>query len=74
MKGPIPELVREFYGDGEKQTAMVNKERIGLFVAQITADPRTLDQYMFIYYDARTMNEIYEVAGRIAGEDFFLRP
>jgi len=70
MKGPIPELLREFYGDGEKKTAMANKERIGLFVAKIIADPRTLNQYVFIYDDARTMNEIYEVAGRIAGEDF----
>jgi hypothetical protein len=70
VKGPIPELVREFYGDGEKKTAMVNKERIGLFVAQIIADPRTLNQYVFIYDDVRTMNEIYEVASRIAGEDF----
>jgi hypothetical protein len=70
VKGQIPELVRQFYGDGEKKTAMVNKERIGLFVAQIIADPRTLNQYVFIYDDARTLNEIYEVASRIAGEDF----
>jgi hypothetical protein len=70
VKGPIPELVREFYGDGEKKTSMVNRERIGLFVAQIIADPRTLNQYVFIYDDVRTMNEIYEVASRIAGEDF----
>jgi hypothetical protein len=70
VKGPVPELVREFYGDGEKKTAMVNKERIGLFVAQIIADPRTLNQYVFIYDDMRTMNEIYEAASHIAGEDF----
>ncbi|KIM82049.1 hypothetical protein PILCRDRAFT_8280 [Piloderma croceum F 1598] len=54
VKGPIPELVREFYGDGEKKIAMANKENMGLFVAQIIADP----------------NEIYEVASRISGEDF----
>jgi len=70
VKGPIPELVCEFYGDGEKKTAMVNRERIGLFVAQIIADLRTLNQYVFIYDDMRNMNDIYEVASRIAGEDF----
>jgi hypothetical protein len=70
VKGPIPELVREFCGDGEKKTAMVNKDGMGLYVAQIIADPRTLNQYVFIYDDVRTMNEIYEVAGCIAGEDF----
>jgi len=70
VKGPIPELVREFYGDGEKKIAMTNKENMGLFVAQIIADPRTLNQYVFMYDDVRTTNEIYEVASRIAGEDF----
>ena len=70
MKGPIPELVCEFYGDGEKKTVMVNKDRIRLFVTQIIADPWTLNQYVFIYDDARTINEIYEVASCITGEDF----
>jgi hypothetical protein len=53
-------LVREFYGDGEKKIAMTNKENMGLFVAQIIADSRTLNQYVFMY----------EVASRISGEDF----
>ena len=68
-KGPIPELVREFYGDGEQKIAMTNKENMGLFVAQIIADPRTLNQYVFMYDDVRTRNEIYGVVSRISGED-----
>jgi hypothetical protein len=49
---------------------MTNKENMGLFVAQIIADSRTLNQYVFMYDDVRTRNEIYEVASRISGKDF----
>lgn len=69
-KGFIAKTVRDWCGDGEKKTAVVNLNNIGSFVARIIADPRTLNQYVFIYDDERTMNEIYEIANRVSGEDF----
>lgn len=63
-------MVREFYGDGNKKTAVVNLNNIGTYVARIISDPRTLNQYVFIYDQELTMNEIYGIANEIAEEDF----
>jgi hypothetical protein len=69
-KGFVANLVREFYGDGNKKTAVVNLNNIGTYVTRIVSDPRTLNQYVFIYDQELTMNEVYEIATRTAGEDF----
>lgn len=68
-EGYIQNLVREWYGDGQKKSAVVDMVNIGSFVARIIADPRTLNQYVFIYDDEVTMNEVYEIGCRVSGED-----
>jgi hypothetical protein len=67
---PLAPLIRTFFGDGEKKSALINREHIGNFVARIISDPRTLNQYVFAYEVEVNQNEIYEVSSRIAGEDF----
>lgn len=68
-EGPAAARLREWYGDGNKKTAVVNKSHIGEFVARIIADSRTLNQYVFMYDDEFTMNELYSIASEILGED-----
>jgi NmrA-like family len=67
---PYASLLRGFYGDGEIKSAVTNRRHIGDFVSRIIADPRTLNQYVFAYDDEVSQKEIYEICGRIAGEDF----
>lgn len=62
--------VHEFYGDGTKNMAVVNLNNIGLFIGHIIADERTVNQYVFIYDDEKTLNEIYEKCSETAGEEF----
>jgi hypothetical protein len=63
-------LLRSFYGDGEIRSAVTNRRHIGDFVSRIIADPRTLNQHVFAYEVEVNQKEIYEICGRISGEDF----
>lgn len=70
VEGFFPNLTRLWCGDGNQKTALCNLENVGEFVARIIADPRTLNQYVFIYDEEVTLNEIYEIANRATGLDF----
>lgn len=70
VTGFIPDMVRQWFGDGNKKTAVVNLNNIGGFVSRIISDPRTIKKYVFINEDELTMNEVYEIASSTAGEDF----
>lgn len=68
-EGPSANRLREWYGEGNQKTAVVNLSSIGGFVARIIADPRTLNQYVFMCDDEVTMTEVYSIVSQISGED-----
>ena len=49
-------------------------EDIGLFVASIIVDPRTLNWYVFAYGEHLTQNQYIAVAREITSEDVFYIP
>lgn len=56
-------------GTGDVKAAFTARVDIGRFVARIIADPRTLNQTVFCYGDEVTLNEVYDVANKVSGED-----
>lgn len=62
-------FTREFCGDGTKKSAVINKDHIGTYVAKIIADPRTLNQWVFVNEDELTLEEIWQLASQAAGEN-----
>lgn len=41
---------------------------IGTYVAQIIADPRTLNRHVFVYTEVRSMNEMWDIMATVSGE------
>lgn len=66
----MAKLLRQFTGTGDKISAVINLDHIGTYVARIIADPRTLNKWVFVYEEEVTLSEIFELAGRAAGEKF----
>ncbi|GJJ05993.1 hypothetical protein Clacol_000180 [Clathrus columnatus] len=56
-------------GTGKVKVAFTPRIDIGRFVAHIIADPRTLNQTVFCYSDQLTLDEVYDIANRVSGED-----
>lgn len=69
VPGPLAKRLREFHGTGQKQTAVINRDHIGNFVGAIVADPRTLNQYVFAFEDEVTLQEVYDMASKLTGEN-----
>ncbi|KAF5240026.1 hypothetical protein FAUST_4610 [Fusarium austroamericanum] len=55
---PPPPVADTFIGDGDTTTAVIDKEDIGLYVARIITDPRTLNRSIFAYGDMTTQSNI----------------
>ncbi|EIN04063.1 NAD(P)-binding protein [Punctularia strigosozonata HHB-11173 SS5] len=56
-----------FYGDGDKKFAVTDLNHIGDFVARIIEDPRTLNQWVYIWEDELTQAEAWATATRVLG-------
>lgn len=72
-KSSFATLLRQFCvsAEGDKQTAVINRNHIGTYVARILADPRTVNQWVFVHEDQLSLREIFELAGNAAGERFY---
>ncbi|KAB2109987.1 hypothetical protein AG0111_0g2202 [Alternaria gaisen] len=55
-------------GDGNVPSAFTDNRDIGKFVARIIADPRTLNQQVFMYSEMTTLTEIYDLLEKISSE------
>lgn len=66
---PSAERLREYYEDGRKTMAVMNREHIGDCVAKIIAHPMTLNQRVFVYDDETTLEKIYDLASLASGEE-----
>ncbi|GJJ06033.1 hypothetical protein Clacol_000220 [Clathrus columnatus] len=60
---------RTFVGTGEIKTAIISRTEIGLFVARILADPRTINSQVFCCGDEVSLNDIYDIGEKILMED-----
>lgn len=56
-------------GDGDVPSAFSDNRDIGKFVARTIADPRTLNQQVFLYSEMTTVTKIYDLLEKISGEE-----
>lgn len=55
--------------DGNQKFALTDIGDIGKYVAQIVADPRTINKHVFAYTEVLSMNEIWDTMARVSGEE-----
>lgn len=60
--------LQEIPGDGNVPAAFASLQDVGLFVAKIIADPRTLNTKVFAYTDVLTANQVYDIMEDMSGE------
>ncbi len=64
-------ITKTYVGDRQQRVLYTELHSIGTFVARILADPRTLNQTVIAYDGEANLDDIYTVASKISGEDFF---
>lgn len=55
-------------GDGTVPSALTSLQDIGLYVAKIIADPRTLNKMVFVYNELWTQQQIVDKVEQMSGE------
>ncbi|KLO11922.1 NAD(P)-binding protein [Schizopora paradoxa] len=61
----IPSKSHRIVGSGNIKNAIIHTPDIGRFVAEIIADSRTLNQYVFCWGDEKTQNELWDIARKV---------
>lgn len=56
------------YGSGDIKTAITDLRDIGPIVARILGDPRTVNQYVFIWTEEVTLSESIALAEKVLGK------
>lgn len=56
-------------GDGNQKFALIDLPDVGKYVAQIVADPRTINKHVFAYTDVLSMNEMWDTMASVSGEE-----
>lgn len=59
----------EIVGHGNTPTALTDLRDVGHYVARIIVDDRTLNKMVFAYNTVMTQNQIYDLMGKISGEE-----
>lgn len=54
--------------DGVQKFALTDMSDVGRYVAQIIADPRTVNKHVFAYTEVLSMNEIWDTMARASKE------
>ncbi|KAF5241430.1 hypothetical protein FAUST_3860 [Fusarium austroamericanum] len=55
-------------GTGDIPSARTDSRDVGIYVARIITDPRTLNQKVFAYTELRTQHELYDAVEKVSGE------
>ncbi|PCH44151.1 NAD(P)-binding protein, partial [Wolfiporia cocos MD-104 SS10] len=63
----------QIFGDGNKKNLLTDVEHVGAWVARIVADERTLNQYIIVWEDEKTLLEAQEIGERVSGDGEFIR-
>ncbi|KAI0359474.1 NAD-P-binding protein [Trametes cingulata] len=58
----------ELHGTGTQKILLSDHRDIGVYVARIVADPRTLNKLVIIWEDEQTEEKIHEIGERFSGE------
>jgi hypothetical protein len=61
--------VQTISGDGNTETALIDKRDIGKYVARIIVDPRTLNKSVFVFNEIWTQNRIFDLMEKLSGEE-----
>ncbi len=61
-------MSRHVYGPGDSRTLLTDLDHIGVYVARILADPRTLGRAVQVWEDERTQLEAREIGERASGD------
>ncbi|KAF9807907.1 hypothetical protein IEO21_08024 [Rhodonia placenta] len=67
------QLALPFPTSSDKKNLYTNMEHIGTYVARIIDDDRTLNQYVIIWEDELTLEEVKTIAEKASGEEDVLR-
>lgn len=67
--GVFADLNDRIYGDGNVPSAMMDMDDIGLYVAKIVADPRTINKKVLAYSEVLTQNQLWATVAEITGEE-----
>lgn len=54
--------------DGNQKFGLTDMADIGKYVAQIVADPRTVNKHVFAYTEVLSMNQIWDTMAAASGE------
>ena len=57
------------YGDGDTLSALTDVRDIGLYVARIITDPRTLNKSVLAHTEEKSQNQLFEIVKRLTGEE-----
>ncbi|PCH44150.1 NAD(P)-binding protein [Wolfiporia cocos MD-104 SS10] len=66
-------MSHEIYGDGNRKNLLTDVEHLGMYVARIVGDERTLNQNVIVWEDEKTLLEAQEIGERISGESNLIR-
>lgn len=55
-------------GTGEILSGRIDSRDVGVYVARIITDPRTLNRKVFAYTDLRTQHGLWDTVERLSGE------
>ncbi|KAF9807909.1 hypothetical protein IEO21_08026 [Rhodonia placenta] len=67
------QLIPPYPTSSDKKNLYTNMEHIGTYVARIIDDDRTLNQYVVIWEDERTLEEVKTLSETASGEEDVLR-
>ena len=65
-----PLTPKHYAGDRQQKLLVSTIESIGLFMARIVADPRTLNQTVIVYDTEVSLSEAWALGAEMTGEDF----
>ncbi|KAJ4397256.1 hypothetical protein N0V93_001480 [Gnomoniopsis smithogilvyi] len=67
--GVFADMNDRIYGDGDVPQGLMDMNDVGLYVAEIIADPRTINKKVYIYSEVLTQNQIWATVADITGEE-----
>lgn len=60
--------INSIFEGGETPIAMTDARDIGLYVAKIISDPKTINQKVFAFSECLTQNQVFKLVEKVSGE------
>ncbi len=77
LRSNAPEFLKKItwsiVDGGEVPSLLTDRDRIGIYVARIVADSRTLNRSVIVWDDEVTQLEAFELGERLSGEEDTLK-